>query len=115
MNVLLWCITGFLLILGAAQLWEYLILWLCRPKIPLLRYEIIPLSGSTDELELLLQYAELSSSASMILLLDQGLSESGKRLCRRFCEEHSGLRFVTEEEAQNLIFTRNPLEPVENP
>ena len=48
MNIFLLCIAVFLMVLGAAQLWEFLILWLCRPKVPLLRYEIIPLSGSTD-------------------------------------------------------------------
>lgn len=115
MNAVTWCIAGFLMVLGAAQLWELLILRFCRPKVPLLRYEIVPLSASTEELELLLQYVELSSSASQILLLDQGLSNEGRRLCCRFCEEHSGFLLVGTEEARNMIFAQNPLEPVENP
>ncbi len=115
MNILLWCITGLLLVLGAAQLWEMLILWLCRPKVPLLRYELIPISAPSDELELLLQYVELSSSASTVLLLDQGLSEEGKQFCDHFCEEHGTLLLVTEKEAWEMIFPQKELEPVENP
>ena len=72
MNIFLWCIAVFLMVLGAAQLWEFLILWHCRPKVPLLRYEIIPLSGSTDELQLLLQYVEQKPASPEGLTVNRG-------------------------------------------
>ena len=115
MNIFLWCIAVFLMVLGAAQLWEFLILWLCRPKVPLLRYELVPLSSSAEDLELLLQYVELSSSASKVLLWDEGLSEEGRELCRRICQEHSGLFLVSKEEALSMIFPQKELECGENP
>ena len=115
MNVLFVCFTVFLLILGAAQLWELLVLRLCRPKTGLLRFEVVPLDSSLGSLELILQYVELSSSAAEVLFLDRGLEEKDREFCRRFCQAHSGLYFVTEEEAKNMIFPPNPLEPGENP
>ena len=115
MNIFLWCIGVFLIVLGAAQLWEFLLIWLCRPKVPLLRYEMIPLSGFTDELELLLQYVELSTSASKVLRWDEGLSEEGRELCRRICQEHNGLFLVSKEEALSMIFPQKELECGENP
>ena len=115
MNVLFVCFTVFLLILGAAQLWELLVLLLYRPKTGFLRFEIVPLEGSVDNLELLLQYVELTSSAAEVLLLDRGLGEEERKLCARFCDKHCGFCLVTEEDVKTMIFPQKELECGENP
>ncbi|MBQ8599357.1 MAG: hypothetical protein IJ411_04495 [Oscillospiraceae bacterium] len=115
MNVLLWCITGFLLVLGLAQLWEVILLrWYC-PKLPLLRYELIPLSGSVENMEQLLRYVELSSAGTVVLFVDRGLDYASRELCRHFCQQSEGMLLLTEQEVQAMIFAQNDLEPVENP
>lgn len=115
MNILLWSITGFLVVLGLAQLWELILLRWYRPKLPLLRWELIPLSGSVENMEQLLRYVELSSAGTAVFFVDQGLDYASRELCRHFCQQTEGIYLLTEQEAQTMIFAQNDLEPVENP
>lgn len=104
MNGLFWAMTGLLLILGAAQLWEMIVIRWYRPKFPLIRYELLPLDASTDCLEQLLDYVSLTSSASKVIIVDTGLNDEGRELCRRFCEEHSGFSLLSKDEAKSELF-----------
>ena len=101
--------------MGLAQLWEVILLrWYC-PKLPLLRYELIPLSGSVENMEQLLRYVELSSAGTVVLFVDRGLDYASRELCRHFCQQSEGMLLLTEQEVQAMIFAQNDLEPVENP
>ena len=119
MNCLFWAMTGFLLILGAAQLWEMVLFFWYRPKTTLLRREVIPVGSSDENLEQLLHYVSLTSAATEIILLDMGLSEEAADLCFRFCEAHKGFFLLKEEEAKIVIFSGDfppkELESEENP
>ena len=114
MNILLWCISGFLMIAGLATVWEWLLLYLNRPKWPLLRYEVVPVSGTAEEMEQQLRYLLLTRGARQLILLDGGLDEEGKELCGRFCRE-SGFLLLQEKELASAIFPENDLEDVANP
>lgn len=104
MTVLLGCILAFLLILGISQLWEWLLLWGLRPKKEFLRYEVIPLKGSVQDLEQLLRYVRLSSVRREVLVVDVGLEEESRELCRQLCAVRPELQFLNSEEAKMLIF-----------
>lgn len=103
MNILLWCLTGFLLILSLSQLWEWFLLFWNRPKAPLLRYTLIPLSGSVENMEQLLRYIRLTCAGSQVLLLDRGMDYASRELCRHFCRGEGFLRLLTEEEVKKLL------------
>ena len=119
MNCLFWAMTGFLLILGTAQLWEMVLFFWYRPKTPLLRREVIPVTASDENLEQMLHYVSLTSAASEIILLDMGLSENAADMCFRFCEEHKGFLLLQGNEAKSAIFSGDfppkELESDENP
>ena len=119
MNCLFWALTGFLLILGVAQLWEVVLLRWYRPKLPLYRRELIFLSASAGTVEQQLHYISLTSAAMEIVLVDAGLSEEARELCLHFCEEHGAFRLMSEEQAKREIFSGDfppkELESEENP
>ena len=108
MNVFSWCLCGFLMILGLAQLWEALLLWWYRPKLPLLRYEVVPLSGQVENGEQLLPFLRLTTAGRQLLLLDFGLDSQSRNLLRQLCSEQ-GACFLTPEEAEELLFEANDL------
>jgi len=110
MMVFLGVVLAFLLILGISQLWEWLLLWGLRPKKEFLRYEIIPLKGSVQDLEQLLRYVRLSSVRREVVVVDLGLEEESRELCRQLCDLYSELQFLNSEEAKMLIFPENDLE-----
>ena len=113
MNVLLWCVSGFLMIVGLSTVWEWLLLLIHRPKLPLLRYELIPLGGKVENIEQLLQYISLSCGGRVPVLLDLGLDDESWELCRRFCWQKSVL-LLKPQELQTMIFPEKELEEVEN-
>ncbi len=113
MNVLLWCISGFLMVMGIAAVWEWMLLFFHRPKMPLLRYELVPLGGKVENMEQLLQYISLNCGDRIPVLLDLGLDDESWELCRRFCWQKNIL-LLKPKEMQTMIFAENELEEVEN-
>ncbi len=110
MTVLLGCVIGFLLILGISQLWEWLLLYWFHPKEAPLRYEVIPLKGSPQELEQLLRYVRLTSERKEVMVVDVGMDTDSKQLCRHLCAIRPELHFLSNEQAKMLIFPENDLE-----
>ncbi len=104
MNVLFWAMTGFLLILGVATLWEWLQLHWSRPKLPLLRYEVIPLGGDLENGEQLLRYVSLCAGERRILFLDNGLSPESRELFLRQLEDYSYMELCDPPTLWKLIF-----------
>lgn len=113
MNVLLWCACGFLMFLGVATLWEWLLIGFSRPKYLPLRYEIVPLGGRLENAEQLLRYLALTCGERAMVLVDMGMDEESRELCRRFCWENNN-QFLKPEELCASIFPENELEEVEN-
>lgn len=110
MTVLLGCIIGFLLILGISQLWEWLLLYWFHPREAPLRYEVIPLKGSVQDLEQLLRYVRLTSEGREIVVVDAELDHDSRELCRHLCAMQPELHFLNMEQAKMLIFPENNLE-----
>ena len=104
------CVVGFLLVLGISQLWEWLWIWWLRPKTRALRYDLVLLRGSPEDLEQLLRYVRLTSESKELLIVDDGLEGEAKNFCRQLCAMEPQLHFLNSEEAKMLIFPENNLE-----
>ncbi len=104
MNVLLWALTGFLMILGVATLWEWLLLYWSRPKLPLLRYEVIPLSGNLENGEQLLRYIALTAGERQVLFLDNDLTPESRELFLRQLEAYPAMELCDPPKLWKLIF-----------
>lgn len=115
MNILLWGLVGFFVILGLAHFWESVLLLCWRPKTEWLRYELIPIQGSVDNVEQLCRYAEYSSSSHAVVFVDRGLDYASRELFCTFCRKHEGVFLLTEADVRQMIFMEKSLEPSENP
>ncbi len=110
MNILLWTAAGFLMILGLASLWEWLLLRWSRPKVPLLRYELIPLSGKVENAEQLLLYISIDAGERQIIFLDNGLEQSSRQHFLSMMEAYPYMKLLDAVDFWKLIFRENNLE-----
>ncbi len=110
MNILLWTASGFLMILGLASLWEWLLLRWSRPKLPLLRYELIPLSGKLEDSEQLLRYISMGAGERQIIFLDNGLEQSSSQQLMSMMEAYPYMKLLDAVDFWKLIFRENNLE-----
>lgn len=104
MEVIAWCLMGLLMILGLSQIWEWFLLYFLSPKIPLLRYSIIPLSGDLENAEQLLRYIKITSVGNVTILLDEGLSEESREIAEILIAQQPELLLVNKQELQSIIF-----------
>lgn len=107
MELLVWSVVGFLMILGIVQLAEYVLLFWNRPKLGLRRYTVVPLAGEIENMEQLLRYIRLVANwedgESLILVLDQGMDDNSRELCRCFCRHYPEVRLMSPEETAALV------------
>ena len=104
MEVIAWGLMGLLMILGLAQIWEWILLYLFSPKVPLLRYSIIPLSGDLENAEQLLNYIKMTSVGNITVLLDEGLSEQSRELVEILASQQPELLLLQKQDLQSIIF-----------
>ncbi len=100
-----WCIM-LLGIFGLVQLSELIFIWMRRPQQKPPVFSVLPLSGKVKNPEQTLTYfqevALWSPESQLAFVLDCGMEEESKKICRSWCENKSRLIFCTQKEFEEI-------------